>query len=335
MGARRRNNKIDGAAGARISAPTRSTRRAKAAPLRGRAPWESSPGRPRSAPPARRAPPPGRRAARAALRNERAERRRCEVPASEAVRRLRRLGVQVQLLDDVALAGVERDEGSLHPLAYVAAGRHLDGVYGLAHDRVLERHPSPGPNHDQSVGVRAWQAKCRGGANEAESPQGAAGAWSTTTTTRAVPFVVEQTHRGERAHDIYSRLLKDRIVFLGTPLDFACRGRRRSYELAPAQRQQESNWPSISSPQREQTQGARAASGSLRLAMRLSAASSSASDTQTDGAVSAETGSPPRTPHRLSPRTWVSMPLLSNAPRTTWASSGLRARQTSFTFASG
>ncbi len=34
-----------------------------------------------------------------------------------------------------------------------------------------------------------------------------------------MPFVVEQTHRGERAYDIYSRLLKDRIVFLGTPLD--------------------------------------------------------------------------------------------------------------------
>src|SRR2546429_1817990 len=31
-----------------------------------------------------------------------------------------------------------------------------------------------------------------------------------------MPFVVEQTHRGERAYDIYSRLLKDRIVFLGT-----------------------------------------------------------------------------------------------------------------------
>jgi len=34
-----------------------------------------------------------------------------------------------------------------------------------------------------------------------------------------MPFVVEQTHRGERAYDIYSRLLKDRIVFLGTPVD--------------------------------------------------------------------------------------------------------------------
>ena len=34
-----------------------------------------------------------------------------------------------------------------------------------------------------------------------------------------VPIVVEQTHRGERSYDIYSRLLKDRIVFLGTPID--------------------------------------------------------------------------------------------------------------------
>jgi len=34
-----------------------------------------------------------------------------------------------------------------------------------------------------------------------------------------VPMVVEQTPRGERAYDIYSRLLKDRIVFVGTPID--------------------------------------------------------------------------------------------------------------------
>jgi len=34
-----------------------------------------------------------------------------------------------------------------------------------------------------------------------------------------VPIVVEQTNRGERAYDIYSRLLKDRIVFIGTPID--------------------------------------------------------------------------------------------------------------------
>jgi len=34
-----------------------------------------------------------------------------------------------------------------------------------------------------------------------------------------VPMVVEQTARGERAYDIYSRLLTDRIIFLGTPID--------------------------------------------------------------------------------------------------------------------
>src|ERR1039458_10838760 len=34
-----------------------------------------------------------------------------------------------------------------------------------------------------------------------------------------VPMVVEQTSRGERAFDIYSRLLKENIIFLGTPID--------------------------------------------------------------------------------------------------------------------
>ncbi len=34
-----------------------------------------------------------------------------------------------------------------------------------------------------------------------------------------IPMVVEQNSRGERAYDIYSRLLKDRIIFLGTPID--------------------------------------------------------------------------------------------------------------------
>src|SRR3990172_4500329 len=36
-----------------------------------------------------------------------------------------------------------------------------------------------------------------------------------------VPVVIEETSRGERAFDIYSRLLKERIVFLGTPIDDA------------------------------------------------------------------------------------------------------------------
>ena len=34
-----------------------------------------------------------------------------------------------------------------------------------------------------------------------------------------IPMVVEQSNRGERAYDIYSRLLKDRIIFLGTPVN--------------------------------------------------------------------------------------------------------------------
>jgi len=35
----------------------------------------------------------------------------------------------------------------------------------------------------------------------------------------SIPIVVEQTHRGERSYDIYSRLLKDRIIILGVPID--------------------------------------------------------------------------------------------------------------------
>ncbi|MDD5231246.1 MAG: ATP-dependent Clp protease proteolytic subunit, partial [Candidatus Marinimicrobia bacterium] len=34
-----------------------------------------------------------------------------------------------------------------------------------------------------------------------------------------IPFVIEQTGRGERSYDIYSRLLKERIIFLGSPID--------------------------------------------------------------------------------------------------------------------
>jgi ATP-dependent Clp protease protease subunit len=39
------------------------------------------------------------------------------------------------------------------------------------------------------------------------------------TRANLIPMVVEQTGRGERAYDIYSRLLKDRIVFLGSQVD--------------------------------------------------------------------------------------------------------------------
>lgn len=39
------------------------------------------------------------------------------------------------------------------------------------------------------------------------------------TQSQLIPMVIEQTHRGERAYDVYSRLLKDRIVFIGTGIN--------------------------------------------------------------------------------------------------------------------
>ncbi len=42
---------------------------------------------------------------------------------------------------------------------------------------------------------------------------------SNEVTMAHVPIIIESTHRGERAWDIWSRLLKDRIVFLGTPIN--------------------------------------------------------------------------------------------------------------------
>src|SRR6187397_3501823 len=42
---------------------------------------------------------------------------------------------------------------------------------------------------------------------------------SVHSQNQLVPMVVEQTNRGERAYDIFSRLLKDNIIFIGTPID--------------------------------------------------------------------------------------------------------------------
>ncbi|MCM2305587.1 MAG: ATP-dependent Clp protease proteolytic subunit, partial [Elusimicrobia bacterium] len=39
------------------------------------------------------------------------------------------------------------------------------------------------------------------------------------TASYLIPTVIEQTHRGERAWDIYSMLLKDRIIFLGSAIN--------------------------------------------------------------------------------------------------------------------
>src|ERR671913_605156 len=43
--------------------------------------------------------------------------------------------------------------------------------------------------------------------------------YSNVPQAQLVPMVVEQTNRGERAYDIFSRLLKDSIIFIGTPID--------------------------------------------------------------------------------------------------------------------
>ncbi len=43
--------------------------------------------------------------------------------------------------------------------------------------------------------------------------------WMDLVPRNLIPTVVEQTHRGERGWDIFSRLLKDRIIFLGSPID--------------------------------------------------------------------------------------------------------------------
>lgn len=49
------------------------------------------------------------------------------------------------------------------------------------------------------------------------SPKGPS--WELPRPESLIPMVVESTSRGERAFDIYSRLLKERIVILGTPID--------------------------------------------------------------------------------------------------------------------
>ena len=43
----------------------------------------------------------------------------------------------------------------------------------------------------------------------------------TDERAQLIPMVVEQSNRGERAYDIFSRLLKDSIIFIGSPIDDA------------------------------------------------------------------------------------------------------------------
>lgn len=54
-----------------------------------------------------------------------------------------------------------------------------------------------------------------------EAPKDEDGNFTRPQNNNLVPMVVEKTERGERAFDIYSRLLKDRVIFLGTPVNDA------------------------------------------------------------------------------------------------------------------
>jgi ATP-dependent Clp protease, protease subunit len=51
------------------------------------------------------------------------------------------------------------------------------------------------------------------------NPQSQAPLWTPNQPQSVIPYVVESSNRGERVYDIYSRLLRDRIIFLGTPID--------------------------------------------------------------------------------------------------------------------
>lgn len=73
----------------------------------------------------------------------------------------------------------------------------------LTHGRT-ERYGRQPNRHDGPTNMR-----------DASGPQGKREEYSMAL----VPMVVEQTTRGERAYDIYSRLLRDNIIFLGTPID--------------------------------------------------------------------------------------------------------------------
>jgi ATP-dependent Clp protease, protease subunit len=59
----------------------------------------------------------------------------------------------------------------------------------------------------------------RDGGNTAQDERRGPNVKSTEISSFIIPTVIEQTHRGERGWDIFSRLLKDRIVFLGTPVN--------------------------------------------------------------------------------------------------------------------
>ncbi len=60
-----------------------------------------------------------------------------------------------------------------------------------------------------------------------------------------IPYVVEQTSRGERSYDIYSRLLKDRIIFLGSEINDAVANTIVAQIAIPANRRSQQRYPAV------------------------------------------------------------------------------------------
>src|SRR5207302_7010249 len=82
-----------------------------------------------------------------------------------------------------------------------------------------ERRPARGrrPRASRRPGRRTGARQAAAASLQWRNPVGEAK--QRRTMSPLVPMVVEQTSRGERAFDIYSRLLNERIIFLGTPVD--------------------------------------------------------------------------------------------------------------------
>ena len=102
-------------------------------------------------------------------------------------------------------AQLEKEGG----LARLTAGLRREKAVDLAMSRakmtepakiltMIASAPSPNASHDNSTRL-TYDARM--------------------SYAQLVPMVVEQTNRGERAYDIFSRLLKDNIIFIGTPID--------------------------------------------------------------------------------------------------------------------
>src|SRR5579883_3348465 len=78
--------------------------------------------------------------------------------------------------------------------------------------------PAPGCGPEACLPVTGLRRRLQASDAEAWRRMGSTGE-TLMQNSVLVPMVVEQTSRGERAFDIYSRLLKENIIFLGTPID--------------------------------------------------------------------------------------------------------------------